>query len=82
MWFPFVIAKRHGLGVLRTEEGSPMPIKMTYTTVLFKREKLSEGNKKRSWRLRFLVEFKLFWFYNCGGDSEDKGAGEGWGNPF
>ena len=23
---------------------------------------LSEGNKKRSWRLRFLIEFELFWF--------------------
>ena len=48
----------------------------------FKREELAEENKKRSWGLRFLIEFELFWFYNCGGDSEEKCAGKGWDNPL
>lgn len=77
--FPFVTAKLHGLGILPLEEDSPIPSKMTYTNRSFYKR---ESAKKRSWRLRFLVEFKLFWFYNRGGDSEEKCAGEGWGNPF
>lgn len=53
MWFPFVTAKLHRLGGLRFEEGSPIPQGNHVQTVLFKREELSEGNKKRSWEAPF-----------------------------
>ena len=41
------------LGVLRIEEGSPIPQGNEIQTVLFKREELSERNKKRSWEAPF-----------------------------
>ena len=44
------------------EQGSHIPQGNEIQTVLFKREELSERNKKRSWEALFLVEFKLFWF--------------------
>lgn len=44
------------------EQGSHIPQGNEIQTVLFKREELSERNKKRSWEAPFLVEFKLFWF--------------------
>ena len=77
--FPFVTAKLHRLGVLHLEQGSHIPQGNNIQTVLFKE---GECNKKRSWGLRFLIKFELFWFEDGGGDSEEDGAYEGWNNPL